>query len=461
MSNYAQFFQPIGQGQEVLSGTDPAFLADLQAKQQRMALNNAMMARIGDSIRNTPIASRNVRIGQGILQGIYMAMARRDMNEIADAKKKDAEARNAAARYQGDYLTTELDKQMNPIFREGSAEDIANANRGYGLIEQYQRQGLENNPYVQQFINKQLADKIQRAMADSEAAKQRQDSREDTDYLFNKRAELENLKQGGREALIDMKAANQIQAMENKRLAGANALFGVVPKGKPVGMPQYQKMFSPTMKQFQDNEKNLENVQRTKQILDDFLTRYPNLKDQSQIEAKWQDMVNNIKSVVSSNPAVMDYIRTRNETSKQLAQSTLEELARQSGVQTNEDAVRIVQAAYGTYGAGFGEILNSLERQTELAQRALQGSRDTITNQIAMLNPYQYDDYYTAMQNVYGAEPEFRQMLDNRIAEIKEEVARGQMTPQQGQEAVQQVIGQLGSYIAGGANIINIADIPD
>ena len=461
MSNYAQFFQPIGQGQEVLAGTDPAFLADLQAKQQRMALNNAMMARIGDSIRNTPIASRNVRIGQGILQGIYMAMARRDMNEIADAKRKDAEARNAATKYQGDYLTTELDKQMNPIFKEGSAEDIANANRGYALIEQYQRQGLENNPYAQQFINKQLADKIQRAMAENEAAKQRQDSREDTDYLFSKRAELENQKQSGREALIDMRTANQIQAMENKRLAGANALFGVVPKGKPVGMPQYQKMFSPTMKQFQDNEKNLENVQRTRQILDDFLTRYPNLKDQSQIEAKWQDMVNNIKSIVSKNPAVMDYIRTRNETSKQLAQSTLEELARQSGVQTNEDAARIVQAAYGAYGMGFGEILNSLDRQTELAQRALQGSRDTITNQIAMLNPYQYDDYYTAMQNVYGAEPEFRQMLDNRIAEIKEEVARGQMTPQQGQAEVQKVIGQLGSYIAGGANIINIADIPD
>lgn len=461
MSNYAQFFQPIGQGQEVLAGTDPAFLADLQAKQQRMALNNAMVARIGDSIRNTPIASRNVRIGQGILQGIYMAMARRDMNEIADAKRKDAEARNAAERYQGDYLTTELDKQMNPIFREGSAEDIANANRGYGLIEQYQRQGLENNPYVQQFLNKQLADKIQRAMADSEAAKQRQDSREDTDYLFSKRAELERQKQGGREALIDMKTANQIQAMENKRLAGANALFGVVPKGKPVGMPQYQKMFSPTMKQFQDNEKNLENVQRTKQILDDFLMRYPNLKEQSQIEAKWQDMMNNIKSIVSRNPAVMDYIRTRNETSKQLAQSTLEELARQSGVQTNEDAVRIVQAAYGAYGAGFGEIQNSLDRQVELAKKALQGSRDTITNQIATLNPYQYDDYYTAMQNVYGAEPEFRQMLDNRIAEIKEEVARGQMTPQQGQAEMQQIIGQLGSYIAGGANIINIADIPD
>lgn len=461
MSNYAQFFQPIGQGQEVLAGTDPAFLADLQAKQQRMALNNAMVARIGDSIRNTPIASRNVRIGQGILQGIYMAMARRDMNEIADAKKKDAEARNAAARYQGDYLTTELDKQMNPIFREGSAEDIANANRGYSLIEQYQRQGLENNPYAQQFINKQLADKIQRAMAENEAAKQRQDSREETDYLFSKRAELENQKQSGREALIDMRTANQIQAMENKRLAGANALFGVVPKGKPVGMPQYQKMFSPTMKLFQDNEKNLENVQRTRQLLNDFLTRYPNLKDQSQIEAKWQDMVNNVKSIVSKNPAVMDYIRTRNETSKQLAQSTLEELARQSGVQTNEDAARIVQAAYGAYGMGFGEIQNSLDRQVELAQRALQGSRDTITNQIAMLNPYQYDDYYTAMQNVYGANPEFRQMLDNRIAEIKEEVARGQMTPQQGQEAVQKVIGQLGSYIAGGANIINIADIPD
>lgn len=461
MSNYAQFFQPIGQGQEVLSGTDPAFLADLQAKQQRMALNNAMVARIGDSIRNTPIASRNVRLGQGILQGIYMAMARRDMNEIADAKRKDAEARNAAERYKGDYLTTELDKQMNPIFREGSAEDIANANRGYGLIEQYQRQGLENNPYVQQFINGQLANKIQRAMTESEAAKQRQDSREDTDYLFSKRAELENLKQGGREALVDMRAANQIQAMENKRLAGANALFGVVPKGKPVGMPQYQKMFSPTMKQFQDNEKNLENVQRTKQILDDFLTRYPNLKEQSQIEAKWQDMMNNIKSIVSRNPAVMDYIRTRNETSKQLAQSTLEELARQSGVQTNEDAVRIVQAAYGAYGAGFGEIQNSLDRQVELAKKALQGSKDTITNQIATLNPYQYDDYYTAMQNVYGAEPEFRQMLDNRIAEIKEEVARGQMTPQQGQAEMQQIIGQLGSYIAGGANIINIADIPD
>ena len=461
MSNYAQFFQPIGQGQEVLAGTDPAFLADLQAKQQRMALNNAMVARIGDSIRNTPIASRSTRIGQGLLQGIYMAMAMKNMNEIADAKRKDAEARNAAAKYQGDYLTTELDKQMNPIFREGSAEDIANANRGYGLIEQYQRQGLENNPYVQQFINKQLADKIQRAMADSEALKQRQDSREDTDYLFSKRAELENLKQGGREALIDMKAANQMQAMENKRLAGANALFGVVPKGKPVGMPQYQKMFSPTMKQFQDNEKNLENVKRTKQILDDFLTRYPNLKEQSQIEAKWQDWMNNIKSIVSRNPAVMDYIRTRNETSKQLAQSTLEELARQSGVQTNEDAVRIVQAAYGAYGAGFGEIQNSLDRQVELAERALQGSRDTITNQIATLNPYQYDDYYTAMQNVYGAEPEFRQMIDNRIAEIKEEVARGQITPQQGQAEMQQVIGQLGSYIAGGANIINIADIPD
>ena len=190
MSNYAQFFQPIGQGQEVLSGTDPAFLADLQAKQQRMALNNAMVARIGDSIRNTPIASRNVRIGQGLLQGIYMAMAMKNMNEIADAKKKDAEARNAAAKYQGDYLTTELDKQMNPIFREGSAEDIANANRGYGLIEQYQRQGLENNPYVQQFINGQLTNKIQRAMAESEAAKHRQDSREDTDSIVNKRAEL-------------------------------------------------------------------------------------------------------------------------------------------------------------------------------------------------------------------------------------------------------------------------------
>lgn len=455
------FFNTPGQGQEVLAGTDPAFLADLQAKQQRMAFNNAMIAKMGESIKNTPIASRSTRIGQGLLQGIYMAMAMKNMNEIADAKKKDAEARNAATKYQGDYLTTELDKQMNPIFREGSAEDIANANRGYGLIEQYQRQGLENNPYVQQFINGQLANKIQRAMAESEAAKQRQDSREDTDYLFNKRAELENLKQGGREALVDMKAANQIQAMENKRLAGANALFGVVPKGKPVGMPQYQKMFSPTMKQYQDNEKNLENVQRTKQILDDFLTRYPNLKEQSQIEAKWQDMMNNIKSIVSRNPAVMDYIRTRNETSKQLAQSTLEELARQSGVQTNEDAVRIVQAAYGAYGAGFGEIQNSLDRQVELAKRALQGSKDTITNQIAMLNPYQYDDYYTAMQNVYGAEPEFRQMLDNRIAEIKEEVAAGQMTPQQGQEAVQQVIGQLGSYIAGGKNIINIADIPD
>ena len=455
------FFNTPGQGQEVLAGTDPAFLADLQAKQQRMAFNNAMIAKMGESIKNTPIASRSTRIGQGLLQGIYMAMAMKNMNEIADAKRKDAEARNAATKYQGDYLTTELDKQMNPIFREGSAEDIANANRGYGLIEQYQRQGLENNPYAQQFINGQLANKIQRAMAESDAAKQRQDSREDTDYIFNKRAELENLKQGGREALVDMKAANQIQAMENKRLAGANALFGVVPKGKPVGMPQYQKMFSPTMKQYQDNEKNLENVQRTKQILDDFLTRYPNLKEQSQIEAKWQDMMNNIKSIVSRNPAVMDYIRTRNETSKQLAQSTLEELARQSGVQTNEDAVRIVQAVYGAYGAGFGEIQNSLDRQVELAKRALQGSKDTITNQIAMLNPYQYDDYYTAMQNVYGAEPEFRQMLDNRIAEIKEEVAAGQMTPQQGQEAVQQVIGQLGSYIAGGKNIINIADIPD
>ena len=32
-------------------------------------------------------------------------------------------------------------------------------------------------------------------------------------------------------------------------------------------MPQYQQMFSPIMKQFQDNEKNLENVQRTRQIL--------------------------------------------------------------------------------------------------------------------------------------------------------------------------------------------------
>ena len=249
--------------------------------------------------------------------------------------------------------------------------------------------------------------------------------------------------------------------MENKRLAGANALFGVVPKGKPVGMPQYQQMFSPIMKQFQDNEKNLENVQRTRQILGDFLARYPNLKDQSQIEAKWQDMVNNVKAAVSKNPAVMDYIRTKNETSKQLAQSTLEELARQSGVQTNEDAVRIVQAAYGTYGAGFGEIQNSLERQAELAEKALQGSKAAISNQISMLNPYQYDDYYTAMQNVYGAEPEFRQMLDDRIAEIKEEVAAGQMTPQQGQAAIQQAAGQIGNYVAGGGNIINIADIPD
>ena len=455
------FFNTPGQGQEVLAGTDPAFLADLQAKQQRMAFNNAMIAKMGESIKNTPIASRSTRIGQGLLQGIYMAMAMKNMNEIADAKRKDAEARNAATKYQGDYLTTELDKQMNPIFREGSAEDIANANRGYGLIEQYQRQGLENNPYAQQFINGQLANKIQRAMAESDAAKQRQDSREDTDYIFNKRAELENLKQGGREALVDMKAANQIQAMENKRLAGANALFGVVPKGKPVGMPQYQKMFSPTMKQYQDNEKNLENVQRTKQILDDFLTRYPNLKDHSQIEAKWQDMVNNVKAAVSKNPAVMDYIRTKNETSKQLAQSTLEELARQSGVQTNEDAVRIVQAVYGAYGAGFGEIQNSLDRQAELAERALQGSKAAISNQISMLNPYQYDDYYTAMQNVYGAEPEFRQMLDARIAEIKEEVAAGQMTPQQGQAAIQQAAGQLGNYVAGGGNIINIADIPD
>ena len=455
------FFSTPGQGQEVLAGTDPAFLADLQAKQQRMALNNAMIAKMGESIKNTPIASRSTRIGQGLLQGIFTAMAMKNMNEIADAKKKDAEARNAAARYQGDYLTTELDKQMNPIFREGSAEDIANANRGYALIEQYQRQGLENNPYAQQFINGQLANKIQRAMAEDDAAKQRQYDRENTDYLFSKRAELENQKQEGREALVDMKAANQIQAMENKRLAGANALFGVVPKGKPVGMPQYQQMFSPIMKQYQDNEKNLENVQRTKQILGDFLARYPNLKDQSQIEAKWQDMVNNVKAAVSNNPAVMDYIRTKNETSKQLAQSTLEELARQSGVQTNEDAVRIVQAAYGAYGAGFGEIQNSLDRQAELAERALQGSKAAISNQIAMLNPYQYDDYYTAMQNVYGAEPEFRQMLDNRIAEIKEEVAAGQMTPQQGQAAIQQAAGQLGNYIAGGGNIINIADIPD
>ena len=455
------FFNTPGQGQEVLAGTDPAFLADLQAKQQRMAFNNAMIAKMGESIKNTPIASRSTRIGQGLLQGIYAAMAMRNMNEIADAKRKDAEARNAATKYQGDYLTTELDKQMNPIFKEGSAEDIANANRGYGLIEQYQRQGLENNPYAQQFINGQLANKIQRAMAESDAAKQRQYDRENTDYLFSKRAELENQKQEGREALVDLKAANQIQAMENKRLAGANALFGVVPKGKAVGMPQYQKMFSPIMKQYQDNEKNLENVQRTKQILGDFLARYPNLKDQSQIEAKWQDMVNNVKAAVSENPAVMDYIRTKNETSKQLAQSTLEELARQSGVQTNENAVRIVQAVYGAYGAGFGEIQNSLDRQAELAERALQGSKAAISNQIAMLNPYQYDDYYTAMQNVYGAEPEFRQMLDARIAEIKEEVAAGQMTPQQGQAAIQQAAGQLGNYIAGGGNIINIADIPD
>ena len=46
----------------------------------------------------------------------------------------------------------------------------------------------------------------------------------------------------------------------------------------------------------------------------------------------------------------------------------------------SEDAARIVQAAYGAYGMGFGEIQNSLDRQAELAQRALQGSRDTITN---------------------------------------------------------------------------------
>lgn len=455
------FFNTPGQGQEVLAGTDPAFLADLQAKQQRMAFNNAMIAKMGESIKNTPIASRSTRIGQGLLQGIYMAMAMKNANEIADAKKKDAEARNAAERYKGDYLTTELDKQTNPIFKEGSAEDIANANRGYGLIEQYQRQGLENNPYAQQFINGQLANKIQRAMAEDDAAKQRQYSRENMDYEYSKRAELENQKQAGREALAYITAANQMQTMENKRLAGANALFGVVPKGKPVGMPQYQKMFSPIMKQYQDNAKNLENVQRTQQILSDFIARYPNLKDQSQIEAKWQDFVNNVKSVVSKNPAVMDYIRTRNETSKQLAQSTLEELARQSGVQTNEDATRIVQAAYGAYGAGFGEILNSLNRQVELANREYNESKDAITNQIAMLNPYQYDDYYTAMQNVYGAEPEFRQLLDARIAEIKEEVARGQLTPQQGQIAMQQAAGQLGNYVAGGGNIINIADIPD
>ena len=455
------FFNTPGQGQEVLAGTDPAFLADLQAKQQRMAFNNAMIAKMGESIKNTPIASRSTRIGQGLLQGIYAAMAMKNMNEIADAKKKDAEARNAAMKYQGDYLTTELDKQMNPIFKEGSAEDIANANRGYALIEQYQRQGLENNPYAQQFINGQLANKIQRAMAESEAAKQRQYDRENMDYEYSKRAELENQKQAGREALAYITAANQMQTMENKRLAGANALFGVVPKGKPVGMPQYQKMFSPIMKQYQDNEKNLENVQRTKQILNDFLARYPNLKDQSQIEAKWQDLVNNVKSAVSKNPAVMDYIRTRNETSKQLAQSTLDELARQSGVQTNEDATRIVQAAYGAYGAGFGEIRNSLDRQVELANREYQESKDAITNQIAMLNPYQYDDYYTAMQNVYGAEPEFRQLLDARIAEIQEEVAAGQMTPQQGQMAIQQAAGQIGNYVAGGGNIINIADIPD
>ena len=455
------FFNTPGQGQEVLAGTDPAFLADLQAKQQRMAFNNAMIAKMGESIKNTPIASRSTRIGQGLLQGIYAAMAMKNMNEIADAKRKDAEARNAAMKYQGDYLTTELDKQMNPIFKEGSAEDIANANRGYALIEQYQRQGLENNPYAQQFINGQLANKIQRAMAESEAAKQRQYDRENMDYEYSKRAELENQKQAGREALAYITAANQMQTMENKRLAGANALFGVVPKGKPVGMPQYQKMFSPIMKQYQDNEKNLENVQRTKQILNDFLARYPNLKDQSQIEAKWQDLVNNVKSAVSKNPAVMDYIRTRNETSKQLAQSTLDELARQSGVQTNEDATRIVQAAYGAYGAGFGEIRNSLDRQVELANREYQESKDAITNQIAMLNPYQYDDYYTAMQNVYGAEPEFRQLLDARIAEIQEEVAAGQMTPQQGQMAIQQAAGQIGNYVAGGGNIINIADIPD
>lgn len=455
------FFSTPGQGQEVLAGTDPAFLADLQAKQQRMAFNNAMIAKMGESIKSTPIASRSTRIGQGLLQGIYAAMAMKNMNEIADAKRQDAEARNAAERYKGDYLTTELDKQTNPIFKEGTAEDIANANRGYGLIEQYQRQGLENNPYAQQFINGQLADKIQRAMAESDAAKQRQYSREDMDYLYSKKAELENQKQAGREALVDMKAANQIQAMENKRLAGANALFGVVPKGKPVGMPQYQKMFSPIMEQYQANQKNLENVKRTQQILGDFLARYPNLKDQSQIEAKWQDMVNNVKAAVSKNPAVMDYIRTKNETSKQLAQSTLDELARQSGVQTNEDAVRIVQAAYGAYGAGFGETQNSLNRQVELANREFQESKDAISNQISMLNPYQYDDYYTAIQNVYGAEPEFRQMLDNRIAEIKEEVAAGQMTPQQGQAAIQQAAGQLGNYVAGGGNIINIADIPD
>ena len=100
------FFNTPGQGQEVLAGTDPAFLADLQAKQQRMAFNNAMIAKMGESIKNTPIASRSTRRGQGLLQGIYAAMAMKNMNEIADAKRRDAEARKAAAKYQGDYLTT-------------------------------------------------------------------------------------------------------------------------------------------------------------------------------------------------------------------------------------------------------------------------------------------------------------------------------------------------------------------
>lgn len=439
------FFKPIGQGQEVLTGTNPAFLADLQAKQQRLALNNAMIAKMAQSVKDTPIASRSTRIGQGLLQGLYMAMARRDMKDIDNLKKADADARNQAEAWKKDYLTTELDRASNPIFVNGTADEMAKARAGYNLIQNHQMQGLENNPYAMQFRNNRLVEQVQQAMNEQNALKTNALNRANMQLKSDLVQEQNNQKYENSLALQQDRQANQQNLLEQKQASKLNR-FGMMPRGEARSLATLTKGFAPTAADYMQKKQDFEDLEFTKGKLQAFMARNPELANQSHLGAKLAGIKNNLLTLIKDDPKARDYIMNRNTASQFENRAVLQQIKDLTGVQTDEDAARIGRAILGDYGASFPSIMDAIEYAYGRQKDDLDELRNRISNYITTTDAYKHDDYYTALDNAFGGIPEFRKAIDEKVAAIKQAVQEGQITPQQGQAAVTQVVEQ-------GANI--------
>lgn len=439
---------------EQQNGIDPAYLNKLKNQQQQLALARAFMEQGQSNMQNK---DKWARLG-GALQNIGGLINSYYANqEIENARKQDELARAAAQDWQTTNLGVDYERAMNPLLQNKPSNDeerdLQNrANEGYRMIEEYQRQQMpQNNYYAQQMYQGNLSQKIQEAMQARAEEQKREQMIEDENRRFAREVDLMDYRQA--------QNLERDQAKNDLAIAKADAIAKSKGKYNELGQPITEEWVVPNdakamhdevavVQAYEQGEQSIAKLQKAIAAGEDYMTNNPNAATESELGAILKPYFADFSNWLGSADGrrIVKELSQRGEIDQASANAVLQNLGIMKGVLSDNDVKMISQSILGSWNKPIRERLRVLKDSLGYIQQKQAEALKRPMQYISGLQPGFNQRRYNTMNYAWGTVPKYKEALAAKMTELQAMVESGQISPQQGQAAMQQVAQEMDGY---------------